>query len=83
MTLRRPSRSRAALPALVLATGLVLTACTQPDPADDIAPQPDPAQPSDTIRTPAPVESAPSAVPLPGESNSPDVGGDQPSPGSS
>jgi hypothetical protein len=83
MTVRR-ARALAALPAAVLA-GVLLAGCTdQPEEANDNGPQPDPVQPGDVERTPAPVESAPLTVPLPGETNSPDVSGDQtPSPASS
>ena len=71
-----PSR-RTALPAAVLAAVLALSGClTQPEEANDNGPQPDPTQPGGIVRTPEPVESAPSTVPLPGPSNSPNVSGD-------
>ena len=69
---------RTAVPAAALAVVLGLTGCTaQPQEANDNGPQPDPSQPGDVIRTPAPVESAPTAVPLPGETNSPNVEAEQ------
>ena len=71
-----PSR-RTALPAAVLAAVLALSGClTQPEEANDNGPQPDPTQPGGIVRTPEPVESAPSTVPLPGPTNSPNVSGD-------
>ena len=70
-------RLRTAAPAAALAAVLALSGClTQPEEANDNGPQPDPAQPGDVVRTPVPVESAPSAVPLPGASNDPDVSAD-------
>ena len=67
-------RLRTAVPALALAVVLGLAGCTdQPQEANDNGPEPDPAQPGDVQRTPAPVESAPLTVPLPGETNSPNV----------
>jgi len=71
------SPRRTAVPAAVLAAVLALSGClTQPQEANDNGPQPDPTQPGDVVRTPEPVESAPSAVPLPGASNSPNVDAD-------
>jgi PBP1b-binding outer membrane lipoprotein LpoB len=79
------TRRRTAVPAAVLAAVLALSGClTQPEEANDNGPQPDPTQPGDVVRTPEPVESAPSTVPLPGPTNSPNVSGDlsaTPSPG--
>jgi PBP1b-binding outer membrane lipoprotein LpoB len=70
-------RLRTAAPAAVLAAVLALSGClAQPEEANDNGPQPDPTQPGDVVRTPAPVESAPSTVPLPGATNSPNVEGD-------
>ncbi len=69
-------RLRAAAPAAVLAAVLALSGCTQSEEANDNGPQPDPSQPSDVVRTPVPVEEAPSTAPLPGASNSPNVEGD-------
>jgi hypothetical protein len=67
-------RLRTALPAVALAAVLALAGCTdQPQEANDNGPQPDPAQPGDVERTPVPVESAPLTVPLPGDTNSPNV----------
>ena len=73
-----PSRTsaRTAVSTLVLAAALALTGCTQAPEANDNGPQPDPTQPGGIVRTPEPVESAPSTVPLPGPSNSPNVSGD-------
>jgi len=69
-------RLRTAAPAAVLTAVLALSGCgTQPE-ANDNGPQPDPSQPGDVVRTPEPAESAPSTVPLPGPSNSPNVEGD-------
>ena len=74
---RRPARTRTALPAAVLAAVLALSGClTQPEEANDNGPQPDPTQPGGIVRTPEPVESAPSTVPLPGATNSPNVDAD-------
>ena len=71
------TRRRTAVPAAVLAAVLALSGClTQPEVANDNGPQPDPTQPGDVVRTPVPVEEAPSTVPLPGASNEPDVSGD-------
>ena len=70
------TRTRTALSAVVLAAALALTGCTQAPEANDNGPQPDPTQPDGVVRTPVPVESAPSTVPLPGPSNSPNVSGD-------
>ncbi len=71
------TRRRTAVPALALAAVLGLSGClTQPEEANDNGPQRDPDQPGDVVRTPEPVESAPSTVPLPGPSNSPNVSGD-------
>ena len=71
---RSPAR-RLAL--LVPAAVLVLSGCLdQPEEANDNGPQQDPTQPGDVVRTPEPVETAPSTVPLPGPSNSPNVSGD-------
>ncbi len=68
------SRRRTAVPAAVLAAVLALSGClTQPQEANDNGPQPDPTQPGDVVRTPEPVETAPSTVPLPGATNSPNV----------
>ncbi len=68
-------RRRLAL--LLPALALSLTACLdQPEEANDNGPQPDPTQPGDVVRTPVPVESAPSTVPLPGATNSPNVDAD-------
>ncbi len=63
--------------AVVLTAVLALAGCAQPQEANDNGPQPDPAQPGDVVRTPAPVESAPLTVPLPGDSNSPNVEAEQ------
>ena len=73
-----PSRTpaRTAVSTLVLAAALALTGCTQAQEANDNGPQPDPTQPGDIVRTPEAVETAPSTVPLPGATNSPNVGGD-------
>jgi type IV pilus biogenesis protein CpaD/CtpE len=66
---------RTAVPAAVLAA--LLSGClSQPQEANDNGPQPDPTQPGDVVRTPVPVETAPSTVPLPGASNEPNVSGD-------
>ena len=71
------SRRRTAVPAAVLAAVLALSGClTQPQEANDNGPQRDPDQPSDVVRTPVPVETAPSTVPLPGATNSPNVEAD-------
>jgi len=68
---------RAALPAAALAA-LLLAGCTdQPEEANNNGPDPNPAQPGGVTRTPEAVESAPSTVPLPGGSNSPNVSGDR------
>ncbi len=73
----RRTHRRTALPAVALAAVLALSGClTQPEEANDNGPQPDPTQPAGVVRTPEPVESAPSTVPLPGASNSPNVEGD-------
>ena len=82
MTRRLPT----AVPAVVLAAVLALAGCSQPQEANDNGPQPDPAQPGDVVRTPAPEESPPLTVPLPGDTNSPNVDAEQsneasPSPG--
>ena len=70
-------RRTASVPALVLALGLAVTGCTdQPEEANDNGPQPDPVVSEFQTRTPAPVESAPLTVPLPGETNSPNVSAD-------
>ena len=70
-------RRRLAVPALVLSLGLAVSGCAdQPEEANDNGPQPDPTQPAGVVRTPGPVESAPLTVPLPGETNSPNVSGD-------
>lgn len=70
-------RLRTAAPAALLAAVLALSGCTsQPQEANDNGPQPDPTQPSDVVRTPEPVETAPSTVPLPGPTNSPNVEAD-------
>jgi hypothetical protein len=53
-----------------------VSGCTQAPEANDNGPQPDPTQPGGIVRTPEPVETAPSTVPLPGATNSPDVSGD-------
>ena len=70
------NRRRTAVPALVLAAALALTGCAQAEEANDNGPQPDPTQPGGIVRTPQPVETAPSTVPLPGPSNSPNVDAD-------
>ena len=70
------TRTRTALSAVVLAAAFALTGCTQAPEANDNGPQPDATQPGGVVRTPEPVESAPSTVPLPGPSNSPNVSGD-------
>lgn len=71
------TRRRTAVPAVALAAVLALSGClTQPQEANDNGPQPDPTQPGDVVRTPVPVETAPSTVPLPGATNSPNVSGD-------
>ena len=68
---------RTAVPAAALAAVLALSGClTQAEEANDNGPQPDATQPGDVVRTPVPVETAPSTVPLPGASNEPDVSGD-------
>jgi hypothetical protein len=70
-------RLRTAFPAAALAAVLALSGClTQGEEANDNGPQPDPTQPGGVVRTPEPVETAPSTVPLPGPSNSPNVSGD-------
>ena len=70
-------RLRTTAPAVALAAVLALSGCvTQPEEANDNGPQPDPTQPGGIVRTPEPVEEAPSTVPLPGASNSPNVSGD-------
>jgi hypothetical protein len=81
-----PTRVRTGVSTLVLAAALALTGCTQQPEANDNGPQPDPAQPGDVVRTPAPEESPPLTVPLPGDTNSPNVDAEQsneasPSPG--
>ena len=69
-----PRRLRTAAPAAVLIAMLALAGCSGgPQEANDNGPQPDPTQPGGVTRTPAPAESAPSTVPLPGETNSPNV----------
>ncbi len=71
------TRRRTAVPAAALAAVLALSGClSQPQEANDNGPQPDPTQPGDVVRTPVPVETAPSTVPLPGASNEPNVSGD-------
>ena len=70
------TRRRTAVPAAALAAVLALSGCSQAQEANDNGPQPDPTQPGDVVRTPVPVESAPSTVPLPGATNSPNVSGD-------
>jgi hypothetical protein len=70
------TRPRTALSAVALAAALALTGCTQAPEANDNGPQPDPTQQGGVVRTPEPVETAPSTVPLPGPSNSPNVSGD-------
>ena len=72
----RTTSPRTALPAAVLAAVLAVAGCTQAPEANDNGPQPDPDQPADVVRTPEPVETAPSTVPLPGPTNSPNVSGD-------
>ena len=64
MTRRRARPGvRAALCTAVLATAFAVSGCTaQPVEANDNGPQPDPTQPGDVIRTPAPVEEAPIVV---------------------
>jgi hypothetical protein len=80
-------RLRTALPTVALAAVLAVAGCTsQPEEANDNGPQPDPVQPSDVDRTPVPSESPSLTVPLPGETNSPNVEAEQsdeasPSPG--
>ena len=80
-------RLRTAVPAAALTAVLVLAGCSaQPEEANDNGPQPDPAQPGDVVRTPASEESPPLTVPLPGDTNSPNVEEEQsneasPSPG--
>ncbi len=70
-------RVRAAVPTAVLVAVLALTGCVdQPEEANNNGPETDPSQPAGVIRTPAPAQSAPLTVPLPGETNSPDVSGD-------
>ncbi len=72
---RRRTAVRTAVPAAVLAA--LLSGClSQPQEANDNGPQPDPNQPSGVVRTPVPVETAPSTVPLPGATNDPNVSGD-------
>ena len=72
-----PVRARAALPALFLALGLAATGCTdQPEEANDNAPQPQPVVSEFQSRTPEPDPSAALTVPLPGETNSPNVSAD-------
>ena len=71
------SRRRTFVPAAVLAAVLALSGClSQPQEANDNGPQPDPTQPGDVVRTPVPVETAPSTIPLPGATNSPNVEAD-------
>ena len=71
-------RLRTAVPATALAVVLALAGCiAQPQEANDNGPDPNPVQPGDIIRTPVPVEEAPTAVPLPGESNAPNVEAEQ------
>ncbi len=80
-------RLRTAVPAAALAVVLSLAGCLdQPEEANDNGPQRDPAQPGDVDRTPVPVESPSLTVPLPGETNDPDVEAEEsneasPSPG--
>ena len=80
-------RLRTAVPAAALAAVLALAGCiSQPEEANDNGPQPDPAQPGDVERTPVPDASPSLTVPLPGDTNSPDVEAEQsneasPSPG--
>ncbi len=74
------TRLRAALPTAVLAVALALTGCEQPTEANNNGPEADPAQPGGVIRTPESVQDVPSVVPLPGESNSPNVSGESAEP---
>ena len=70
-------RVRALVAPVAVALVLALTGCTEERPeASDNGPQPDPVQPGGIVRTPQPVESAPLTVPLPGETNDPDVSTD-------
>ena len=71
---RTPARrSATTLSSVVLALALALTGCTQPEEANDNGPEPDPTQPGGIVRTPQSDSDVESTVPLPGESNSPDV----------
>ncbi len=79
---RRPAplsrtASSTAVPRTVAGTALALvlglSGCGQGQQANDNGPEPDPTQPAGITRTPAPVESLQTTVPLPGESNSPNV----------
>jgi hypothetical protein len=77
----RSSRLRTGVSSAALLAVLALTGCTdQPEEANNNGPQPDADVPSGIVRTPAPVESAPLTVPLPGETNSPNVEGETASP---
>ena len=81
-----PRRLPTAASALVLAAVLALAGCAQPEEANDNGPQPDPAQPGGVTRTPEPDASASLTVPLPGDTNAPNVDEEQsaeatPSPG--
>lgn len=63
LTLEPPvHRPRLLAPAVLLATGLAVAGCTQPESANDNGPQPQPSQP-EVQRSPEPVESAPATVP--------------------
>jgi hypothetical protein len=64
-------------PALVLVLGLAAAGCTdQPEEANDNPPEPEPVVSQFESRTPVPDPSAGLTVPLPGETNSPDVSAD-------
>ena len=62
-----------AVSAVALTAVLALAGCGQQPEANDNGPQPVPAQPGDVERTPVPVDSPSLSVPLPGETNSPNV----------